>query len=423
MSGTTALQTSARGFLARYEGLRERLPGDAGLRAQAAEVFRTSGLPTIRREEWKYTNLRPLAETSFYEPLTSLAEGQSLLGRLPLVEAPRLVLLDGRFRDDLSWLPAGLQIESFAEQPDFGSLARPEQEPLVALNTMLAEDGVTLSVPAGQDAGLVQLISLGTETPGRAVAFHPRHIVRLGDGARLVLLEMSVGEGTYLHNPVMELHIGQGAVLTHVRLQQEAPEAFHLATLYATIAERGVYDSFGLHLGGRLARSEVHAHLAGLHGATHLNAAQLLGGSQHADFTTEVFHDAACCASRQTVKNVLMGRSRGVFQGKIQVARGAQKTDGYQMNQALLLSPEAEIDSKPQLEIYADDVKCSHGATVGELDATQLFYLRSRGVPEAEARGILVRAFLMEALDTVSDDRARSVLDQAVEGWWERQVA
>ena len=120
---------------------------------------------------------------------------------------------------------------------------------------------------------------------------------------------------------------------------------------------------------------------------------------QHADFTTVVSHDAPCCTSRQTVKNVLSGRARGVFQGKIEVARGAQKTDGYQMNQALLLSPDAEIDSKPQLEIYADDVKCSHGATVGELDADQLFYLRSRGIPEAEARAILVRAFLTEALD------------------------
>ena len=134
-------------------------------------------------------------------------------------------------------------------------------------------------------------------------------------------------------------------------------------------------------------------------------------------------HDAPSCGSRQTVKNVLDGRARGVFQGRIEVARVAQKTDGYQMNQALLLSPDAEIDSKPQLEIFADDVKCSHGATVGELDAAQLFYLRSRGVPEAEARAMLVRAFLTEALDAVADERVREMLDVELSAWWERQAA
>jgi Fe-S cluster assembly protein SufD len=165
----------------------------------------------------------------------------------------------------------------------------------------------------------------------------------------------------------------------------------------------------------------VHARLTGPGGAVHLNGAQLLGGSQHGDITTVVSHDAPGCASRQTVKNVLDGRARGVFQGKIEVARAAQKTDGYQMNQALLLSPQAEIDCKPELEIYADDVKCSHGATVGELDADQLFFLRSRGIPLAAARAILVRAFLTEALDVVRDEAARALMEQAIEAWWERK--
>jgi Fe-S cluster assembly protein SufD len=167
----------------------------------------------------------------------------------------------------------------------------------------------------------------------------------------------------------------------------------------------------------------VHARLAGPKSITHLNGAQLLGGDQHADFTTVVRHDAPSTTSRQTVKNVLAGRSQGVFQGRIEVARVAQKTDGYQMNQALLLSPEAEIDTKPELEIFADDVKCSHGATVGELDAEQLFYLRSRGIPDAEARSMLVRAFLAESLELVTNEAVREVLDRAVEGWWEKQAA
>ena len=220
-----------------------------------------------------------------------------------------------------------------------------------------------------------------------------------------------------------EIAVAEGATLAHIRLQEEAEDAFHISTTLATIATRGTYDAFMLTLGARLARSEIHARLQGPNAAVHLNGAQMLGGAQHGDITTVVLHEAPNCASRQTIKNVLTGRSRGVFQGRIEVARAAQKTDGYQMSQALLLSPTAEIDCKPQLEIYADDVKCSHGTTVGELDAEQMFYLRSRGIPEPEARAILVRAFLIEAIDGVRDDTARALLERAIEAWWERQPA
>jgi len=407
---------TARGtdFLARFESLRDRLPGEAAARDAAAEIFRAHGLPSIREEAWKYTNLRPLAELAFNRSPVA-PHPADLLDRLPLPDAPRLVLLNGHVRADLS----NARATSFAAAPEFGPLARPDREPLVALNTMLAEDGITLRIPAGQDGGLIVLASLATAP----LAMHPRHRIVLEPGAKLVLLDVSMGEGAYLHNPVTEVSVADNAHLTHVRLQDESPTAFHLATLYADVAEGGTYDSFSLALGARLARMEIHATLAGPRAVTHLNAAQLLAGNQHADFTTIVRHDAPHGASRQTVKNVLTGRARGVFQGKIEVARVAQKTDGYQMNQALLLSPEAEIDSKPQLEIYADDVKCSHGATVGELDADQLFYLRSRGVPEAEARSMLVRAFLTEALDAVTHEDARAVLDEAVGAWWQRQAA
>ncbi|MBV8574175.1 MAG: SufD family Fe-S cluster assembly protein, partial [Acetobacteraceae bacterium] len=270
-SGTTA-------FLARFEGLKERLPGKRAAREAAAAALRASGLPTIRDEAWKYTNLRPIAEASFHEPLTTLAGGSELLAHLPVLDAPRVVFVDGRYLEDLSVLPETVTVESFAEEPDFGTLARPDREPLVALNTMLAEDGAIISVDDGIDAGLLQLISLGTDVPGRPVAFHPRHKVRVGRAARLMLLEMSAGEGTYLHNPVAEMHVERGAVLTHVRLQEESPSAYHLSTLYAQIAERGTYDSFALVFGGRVTRTEAHARLSGEHGATHLNGAQLLGG-------------------------------------------------------------------------------------------------------------------------------------------------
>ena len=412
----------AEAFLARFEGMRDRLPGASAAREAAAAAFRLRGFPGPRDEAWKYTSLRPLADVAFASPRPPL-DGLGLLARLPDIDAPRLVFRNGRFDDGLSRRPGAVHTALFAANPAFGNLARPEREKLVALNTMLAEDGAIVRVPPGVDGGVLILASFGSGTSGQAPAFHPRHSIELGAGSRLVLIEVSGGDGSYLHNPVFELRVAEGATLTHVRLQDEAEPAFHLATLYVEIAERGTYDSFALNLGARLARTEVHARLGGPHAITHLNAAQLLGGMQHGDFTTIVRHDAPHCASRQTVKNVLAGRSRGVFQGRIEVARGAQKTDGYQMNQALLLSPDAEIDSKPELEIFADDVKCSHGATVGELEAGQLFYLRSRGIAEREARAMLVRAFLAEALEAVTHEGARSLLELSVDRWWERQAA
>ena len=410
-------QTGAAGFLARYEALRGSLPGDPAPRALAAAAFRAAGLPggtqQRRSEAWKYTSLRPVAEAAF----PGSAGGTGLLADLPALTAPRLVFVDGRFdgamSDTVPWF------SSFADQPVFGNQPRPDRDPLVALNTMLADDGAILRVPAGVDAGVVQIVSLGTG----AAAFHPRHSLHLEPGATLAVLEIAIGEGAYLHNPVTEITVGTGAHLTHVRLQEECVDAFHLSTIYADLAEGATYDGFSLVLGGRMTRTELHARMIGKNAIAHLNGAQLLSGTQHADFTSVVRHDAPHCTSRQTVKNVLNCRSRGVFQGRIEVARHAQKTDGYQMNQALLLSPDAEIDSKPELEIFADDVKCSHGATVGELDADQLFYLRSRGVPDSEARALLVRAFLAEALDLISNDAIRAALEQRVELWWKRQAA
>jgi Fe-S cluster assembly protein SufD len=421
MSGFSQLQSGAERFLARYDEARHRLRGDAGVRDAAATAFRRTGLPGAREESWRYTNLRPLVDLSFAEPALPTGDCTALLARLPAIEGPRLVFADGRFRADLSAVPSHVSVRTGA--PSFGTLARPDSDKMVALNTMLAEDGAAISVPEDMQAGTILLVSLATNAADTPVGFHPRHSVELARGASLTLVEISIGDGAYLHNPVTSVTIGEAATLTHLRLQNESATAFHMSTLYADVAAGGTYDSFALTLGARLARMEVHARLAGEKATAHLNAAQLLGANQHADFTTVVRHDAPSTASRQTVKNVLTGAARGVFQGKIEVARIAQKTDGYQMNQALLLSADAEMDSKPELEIFADDVKCSHGATVGALDGEQLFYLRSRGVPEAEARNILVRAFLSEALDPIAHDTARAAMEAAIEDWWSRESA
>ena len=410
----SALDAAAQAFLSRYAGLRARLPGDLKARDEAAARFAETGLPGPREEAWRYTSLRPLTDTVFAEPLTPVEDCASLLAKLPHIDAPRLVFVDGRFRQDLSIIPDGIAVRVGGP----ASAMNLPNEKLVTLNSMLAEDGAEISVASGVNAGTLMLASLGTENQGRHGAFHPCHAITLGKNAKLTLIDVAIGEGVYLNNSVLSAKVGEGAVLTHLRLQLESTRAFSFATTQVDIAERGEYDSFTLTIGGRLSRAQIHARLAGPNAIAHLNAARLLRGHQHGDFTSVVRHDAPSCASRQTVKTVLDGAARGVFQGKIEVDRIAQKTDGYQMNQALLLSRECEMDSKPQLEIYADDVKCSHGATVGEIDAEQLFYLRSRGIDPATARMMLIRAFLAEAIDPISHDEGRAAMEQAIEAWW-----
>jgi len=427
---TANAPAGAAGFLARYEGLKDHLPGARkpwlnALRADAAAHFAARGFPTRRIEQWKYTDLGAIAQAHFAEPLT-MVEGAIAL---PVPNAPhRAVFVDGRFRADLSALDGvpyrvlSLARDLAEAEPHLGALARPASEPLAALNTMLFEDGLFLDIPEGVEGGLLELVSIAVD-PGRPFAFHPRHLIRLGAGASLTLIETATGRGQCLHNPVFEIAVAEGATLTHGRMLQEEATVFHLSTIYATIAAGGTYDNFTVAAGARLTRNEIHAALTGPKAACHMNGAQMAADGQHVDTTTALDHAAPDCASRQTYKTVLTGRSRGVFQGKIHVHQIAQRTDGYQMNQALLLSDEAEIDSKPQLEIYADDVKCSHGATVGALDADSLFYLRARGIPEAEAKAMLVEAFLHEAVETVTDETLRGALTRALDTWWSRQGA
>ncbi len=421
------------GFLARFEGLRERrlpgarLPWLAALREAAAESFRARGLPGRRVEAWRYTDLAPVAQAGFSEALTVVEESPALP---PPNAARRAVFVDGRFDAGLSDPgPVGgpfrhVAAEIGALEGRLSALAPHAELPLVALNTMLFEDGLILDVAAGEAGGTVELLSLCTHAE-RAIAFHPRHLVRLRAGATLTLIEGAGGPeaARYLHNPVFEIEVGAGATFTHVRMQQEGRDGFHLATVFARVEAGGTYDNFTLNAGARLARNEIHAALVGPRAACHMNGAQLVADGQHADTTTFLDHAAPDCASRQTYKTVLTGRSRGVFQGKIHVHQAAQRTDGYQMNQALLLSDEAEMDAKPQLEIYADDVKCSHGATIGALDEHQLFFLRSRGIPLVQAKAMLVQAFLHEAVAGVADAAAQEVLRGAVQAWWDREAA
>lgn len=382
---------------------------------QARTLLEQQGLPGRRLEAWRYTPLRALETTGFAAPApVAPDEARALLARLaPEADAShRVVFVNGALVPELTSLPEGVRLVA-ADAPLVAD------RPISVLNTALAQPGLGLHVSAGADAGQIALVALVTgDAP---VSTHLAHQVTLEADASLTLLDIQSGEGPYLANPVLGVRLAEGARLTHLRVQQDSQDAVNLAFVNADVSSRGLYDSFTLTLGARLSRHEVLAHLGGSNAAVHVNAAQLLAGNRHADLTSVIRHAAPDCISRQTVKNVIMEGGHGVFQGKIHVDRIAQKTDGYQMNQALLLSERAQIDSKPELEIYADDVKCSHGATVGALDDEQLFYLRARGIPHDEARAMLVRAFLLDALSLVQDETACALLDRRVETWWQKR--
>ncbi|MFT8807090.1 Fe-S cluster assembly protein SufD [Gluconobacter sp.] len=369
-------------------------------------VLAETGLPTRRVEAWRYTPLRSIADTAWRKatPLSS-ETATTLLGRLALPETgARMVYGNGQLLGSLSALPEVVRQASENVSPLTGLFS-------ATLNTGLGEKGLDIRVPAGTDAGLLTLVSL---SDGQDISTHLQHRIVLEDGASLTLYDVSTGEGQYIANPRFDIVVGKGATLRHVKAQRESLTGTHLAIVSVDVAEKGEYDSFTLNHGGRLARHEAVVTLGAPHAMAHVNGVQIVDGQRLNDLTSMIHHAAPDGSSRQTVKTVLSDAGQGVFQGKILVDRIAQKTDGYQMNQALLLSEKAQINSKPELEIYADDVKCSHGATVGALDDEQLFYLRSRGIPEVAARDILVRAFLIDALDLVADEALRDLLLRSI---------
>jgi Fe-S cluster assembly protein SufD len=392
----------------------------SGLRQAGADAFRAAGLPTTRHEDWRFTSLAPLAALSFR------AAGQdpgseSRLASLPGTAGPRLVFDNGRFRADLSSpgeLPRGAVVASLAEatarspelvRPHLGRLARPDGLAFTALNTALFEDGAFVYLPAG--AALEQPIALcfAAGGAGEAVAHHPRVLVVAGEGARATLAEIYLGGGdAYLTSAVTELTLADGAQIEHVKLQDEDDGAFHVSALFA---EQGAGSRLAAHaqsLGALLSRSELRVRLAGEGAALVASGLYMADGSRVTDAFTWVEHAVPRCSTAEAYKGILDGQAHGVFAGRIRVLPGAQKTDARQMNSNLLLSDDAVVDTKPQLEIFADDVKCGHGGTVGQLDEDALFYLRSRGLGEAEARSLLIWAFAAEMVDRIRPEALRA---------------
>jgi Fe-S cluster assembly protein SufD len=385
-------------------------------RAEALARFRARGLPTSRDEDWRFTSLAPLAPVVLERAHPADADGgaaAALLARAPGAEGTRLVFLDGRLRPELSRagaLPGGVVVSSLAHalreapelvRPHLGRLAPPGDHAFVAANAALMADGGFVHLPAGAvlDAPVVLVFLASSHRPALA---SPRTLVVAGEGARATVAEVFLGtEGVYLTNAVTELVLGEGADVEHVRLQDESPRAFHVGVVAAEQQAKASLTAHALSLGGRLSRSELRTRLVGEQASVAANGLYMADGDRLVDNFSWVEHAAPRCSTSETYKGVLDGHARGVFSGRIRVLPGAQKTVARQMNSNLLLSDDAIVDTKPQLEIFADDVKCGHGGTVGQLDETALFYLRSRGLPAAEARGLLIYAFAGEMVGLV----------------------
>ena len=392
------------------------------LRESAAGHLAENGLPSRRVEAWKYTNLAPLAESPLCAP-----DADAPVPELPQIEgAHRLVFVGGRYRADLSDgdLPGVSALAGALDRQDdwladnLGRIAKPNGHAVVNANTAFMNDGCVLRLAEGATLSKpLHLVFASAGSGEKVAAHHPRMLIVAGKDSRAEIVESHLGASAYWANPVAEIEIGERAHISHVKVQADSLEATHLAYTRAVIAAGGRYDSFVMTTGAALSRSEIDVVLDGEDAKCRLNGVYLLRGNQHSDIATFIDHAKPRCDSDEAYKGVLDGNSRGIFQGKIHVAPDAQQTNGNQLSRAILLSDGAEMNAKPELEIYADDVKCSHGATTGELDDDAMFYLRARGIPEDTARQLLVRAFIGEIVDEIETPGTRNYLEKLVENW------
>lgn len=422
---------------ASFAAMRDTLPGGALLAARRLQAFRhfeALGLPHRRVEQWKYTDLRTLMRDA--APLAGVPSrhaAASAAGSAGLIfagaGARRLLFVDGTFaadQSDLGGLEPGLDIAAMATALTDGDAAVAAQcgdvvatdDVAVALNTAFMGDGAVIRV--ADDARIDRPIHLAfIFTSPSAAAVFPRSLIVVGQRARLTLLESFEGPDAldYQVNGALELVIGNGASVDHVKVGREGTQALHLSTVMARIGAGATFVDVGLTIGGAVVRNQLFVHLAGEDARLTANSATLIRRHQHVDTTLAIDHAVPGGASRALNKAVLDEESRGVFQGKITVAPGAQKTDGKMMSQALLLSEGAEADHKPELEIFADDVQCGHGATAGALDQELLFYVKARGIPQKDAEALLIAAFVGEAFDAIARQDVKDVLMALAQEW------
>jgi Fe-S cluster assembly protein SufD len=399
------------------------------IRRSAIDRYAELGFPTTKNEEWKYTSVALIARTPFQPAPSGVASGYE--SSLQTLEgAVRLVFVNGRYAKQLSStdaLPSGVKVMSLAEAlaGDGSALATLEQHlaryakfeahTFVALNTAFIEDGVFVEVP--KDTRIEQPIHLEfVSAPGGQPSLsHPRSLMVVGRGSQVSFVESYRGpKQVYFTNAVTEVVVGENAKVEYARIEQEGEAAFHVATLLFHQARSSVVHSTSIQFGGSLVREDARTVLDGEGAESTLNGLYVIGGRQHVDNHTTIDHAKPHCGSRELYKGVLEGQATGVFNGKIIVRADAQKTDSKQSNKNLLLSENAVINTKPQLEIYADDVKCTHGATIGQIDQEAVFYLRSRGIGLDEARAMLTQAFANDVIGKIKFEPLRARLSEAL---------
>jgi len=419
-----------------FAEIRSSLPGGDAIarrRAEAFGRFEEKGLPHRRVEEWKYTDLRALMRDA--KPIApppdaaALDRAKDAGDLLQAGDLRRLVFVDGAFApklSDLTALEPGLTIQSMAAVlaaadpfvvERLGSVV-PTEDVAVALNTAFMDDGAVIRV--ADNAVICRPIHLAFRFAAQQpAAVFARSLVVVGAGARLTLIESHEGADDldYQISAGLELVVGDGARVDHVKVGMDGARALHVATLMVSLGAGAEFSDTSFTMGGAVTRNQLFVRFAGESAVAHIRAATLIRGRQHVDTTLVVDHALPGGTSRELNKAVLDGESRSVFQGKIIVRPDAQKTDGKMMTKALLLSETAEADNKPELEIFADDVQCGHGATAGALDDDLLFYLMARGIARREAEGLLIQAFVGEAIEGIGHDGVREALTSAAAGW------
>ena len=415
-----------------YQAAALNLPGQdlpwlSRLRAQAADIFAAGGFPSLREEEWKYTPVAALEKKLFKpgETAASASLDPARLERWRLPEAWSLVFIDGLFAPGLSrleGLPQGVIVASLAaalsDCPEqvaaaFNQVAGRESHGFIAFTTAYFRDGAFVSVPAGVAlAKPLQVLHFSTQNDGLAAL---RHVYALGNHAEASVVETYAGldDAAYLTSAVSEISLGENAALTHHKLQAESGKAYHFGGIYADLARAARFRQHHAAFGGLLARTEIHSAL-GQGAECELDGLFLATGRRHLDTHALIRHQAPRGYSRTDYRGIAADRARGVFSGRIVVAKDAQKTDAELNCRNLLLSADAEIDGKPQLEIHADDVKCAHGVTVGQLDPQSVFYLQSRGVDEASARNMLTFAFANALAENIRLDGLKRQVREAL---------
>ncbi|MGQ0528047.1 MAG: Fe-S cluster assembly protein SufD [Alphaproteobacteria bacterium] len=380
----------------------EKLPNDGPawlneMRRRNLMAFYERGLPTSKLERWKYTNLA--GKVKDFPAVLSKADVE-ISGHTKYVTQIMNTL-------DHPW------VKQMFEMPAAGD-ERHRDMGLWQLAQAYGRDGLVLDVPASEK--IEEPLRIHVEGHDGAF-FVPRSFFRLNENSAFTIMEKHDGEGTYWNNRLTHVHVGKNATFRHYRIQDYDKRSFYTQNTFVTLEEGGVYEAFTLTKGAKLSRNQIHAEIKGPNAACNLYTLNLLDDDQHSDATWTIEHQAPNCSSDQSVRSLLGGKSHGVFQGKIHVHRPAQKTDGYQLSNALLLSDGAQMSTKPELEIYADDVKCSHGATTGQLNEEALFYMRSRGLSETEARFLVVNAFVAEMTDKLGSREFAAEIQEIAEQW------